>query len=243
MDYLSIGFIIGSVLGLTGSGGALVAIPLFMTLGLDVKDASFLSLMAVILAGLLNLSQQYKKSDYKKASVMVGFSLLGSLALVPVKEVTPNIVIIVLLTLISLYSLFTIWRPHRKKATIEEEISFWHVSVVGFVLGGLTTLTGLGGGVLLMPIFVGVFRMAMSTALATSLLTIVGSSLISFLIQMSKGAHLPEALKILFLVIGMLVSTLILKEIVKRLTPAKTDLMRQIVFSGIVLFAMMKFYF
>ena len=55
MNYLAIGSVIGLVMGLTGSGGALVAIPLFMyVLELGLKEASVLSLVAVRLASSFN---------------------------------------------------------------------------------------------------------------------------------------------------------------------------------------------
>ncbi len=242
MDYLTVGFIIGSVLGLTGSGGALVAIPLFMYLGLTIKEASFLSLIAVVLAGAFNLLQQYKTAQVKNAMIMIGASLLGSIVLIPVKEITPNIVIVILLTLISIYSLITMWMPKKAEVTQTKSHPLWLTLVVGFILGGLTTLTGLGGGVLLMPIFVGIFRMPMPQALATSLVTILGSSFISFLLQWQKGAMLPALDKVLFLVTGIALSTFVLKQVIKRISPPQADLLRKWVFSGIVLFAMIKFY-
>jgi uncharacterized membrane protein YfcA len=242
MDYLTIGFVIGSVLGLTGSGGALVAIPLFMYLGLTIKEASFLSLIAVVLAGAFNLLQQYKQAQVKKALIMIAASLLGSVVFIPVKEVTPNLVIMLLLTVISLYSLVTMWLPKKTTASDAQESPTWLSLVVGFVLGGLTTLTGLGGGVLLMPIFVGIFKMPMTQALATSLVTILGSSFISFLLQWYKGAILPTPDKVLFLIFGIALSTFVLKQVMKRLSAPQADLLRKWVFSGIVVFAMIKFY-
>ena len=46
-----LGVIIGVVMGLTGAGGALVAIPLFMQFqGMSLKEASVFSLIAVVIA-------------------------------------------------------------------------------------------------------------------------------------------------------------------------------------------------
>ncbi len=242
MDYLTIGFVIGSVLGLTGSGGALVAIPLFMYLGLDIKEASFLSLIAVVLAGAFNLFQQYKLAQTKQAFIMIAASIAGSFAFIPLKEITPNMVIMGLLTLISFYSLVTMWMPKKNQQETRNVSPLWLTLLVGFTLGGLTTLTGLGGGVLLMPIFVGIFHMPIQQALATSLVTISGSSFISFSLQWYKGASLPSLDKMGFLVLGIALSTFVLKEAIKRLNSIQTDNLRKWVFSGIVVFAMIKFY-
>jgi len=243
MEYLSIGFVIGVVLGLTGSGGALVAIPLFMLLGLDIKEASFLSLTAVVLAGMVNLVHHYKNADLKKSLLMISASLIGSFLFIPIKELTPNIVILLLLTAISFYSLWMMWQPSKKASEEKTDESILLPLIVGGVLGALTTLTGLGGGVLLMPVFLGVFKMPMARALATSLLTIVGSSFISFCLQWYKGASIPGLEKLALLMLGIVASSFLLKMLVARLSENKADLFRRIVFSGIVLFAMVKFYF
>jgi uncharacterized membrane protein YfcA len=62
--------IIGIVMGLTGAGGALIAIPLFIQfMGMNLKEASIYSLIAVVVASLLNFVEQRKATQYRTGFV------------------------------------------------------------------------------------------------------------------------------------------------------------------------------
>src|SRR5690606_3769939 len=104
MTSLLIGGVIGLVMGLTGAGGALVAIPLFMQLeGMSLKSASVYSLMAVIIASLLAFISQKTKADNKVAIILVLASIAGSALTAPLKPLLADSVIIILLALISIF--------------------------------------------------------------------------------------------------------------------------------------------
>ena len=56
MSNILIGVIVGLIMGLTGAGGALISIPLFLSLmNVSLKEATVLSLIAVMLGSLINL--------------------------------------------------------------------------------------------------------------------------------------------------------------------------------------------
>jgi uncharacterized protein len=242
LSYLFIGTIIGAVMGLTGSGGALVAIPLLLLTGLSLKEASVISLVAVIMAAIINFVSQRKDANMKLSVMIMGSSLAGSFITIPLKAITPDLIISLLLALISIFSLWSIWTGSNK--SYEQDQSYhWSLSViVGFVLGGLTTLTGLGGGVLLMPIFKGIFKMPLNHAVATSLLTIAGASLISFSLQLAQGFALPDISLVALLVLGILGSSFLLKIILKAMPRERMDLVRKVVFSFVVMFALAKLF-
>ena len=147
MIELLCGILIGIVMGLTGAGGALVAIPLFMQfMGQSLKEASLYSLVAVVLASLINFLAQRSFSQYKTAFIIVISSALGSYLTTPIKTSLSTFWIAILLTVVSLYALFNVWFPVKIK---EEHIgkplqSFWISLAVGLMLGTLTTLSGLG---------------------------------------------------------------------------------------------------
>ena len=52
-ETLAIGLILGTLLGLTGAGGSLVALPLLLSLHLPMQDAIGISLGAVGLSALI----------------------------------------------------------------------------------------------------------------------------------------------------------------------------------------------
>lgn len=243
MSIFLAGLFIGAVMGLTGSGGALVAIPLFMyLLSMGLKEATSFSLVAVIIAALINLVSQYKRADAKTAALLIPFSVVGSYFSIPLKALTPDLVIVTLLSLISLYSLWSVWTASATTAedTGPQATRWALIAVVGTGLGVLTTLTGLGGGVLLMPIFVGLFQLPAPRAVATSLVAVALSSIFSLLFQVRAGASLPALEQLLWLSLGIVVVAQGLKALTQRLPPETMTRTRQIVFTFVVIFAMMK---
>ncbi len=242
IQYLLVGLIIGGVMGLTGAGGALVAIPLFMQLlGMELKVAAGLSLVAVVLASLLNLVPQWRSAQVRLAIVLVLASLVGSTASLPLKALLPEWGISSLLTAVALYALYALWFPRKAgPSQITASVKIHPAIGLGLILGVLTTLTGLGGGVLLMPLLVGVFALPARQAVATSLLVVALSSLYSFVLQMWRGALPAPGLNFVWLALGIVLSALGLTQLAQRLPPSVLDLLRKIIFSFVALYALTK---
>jgi uncharacterized protein len=244
MTYLFIGSIVGLVMGLTGAGGALVAIPLFMVfLDKSLKEASVLSLMAVILSSIINFTYLRKYTNFRSSFIMFVAGLVGSYSMVPVKKMTPDVVISFLLTAIAAYSLFTIWKT--KISADDENIidNPWALAVTGVALGVLTTLTGLGGGVLLMPLLMVFFHYSQRKAVATSLLTIALTSTASLIFQLEAGFHFPQVQNVLYLTGGIIISVFILKAMMRFFDENRLLLTRQLIFSAVVIFAIFNFFY
>ena len=238
-----LGIVIGVVMGLTGAGGALIAIPLFMQfLGMGLKEATVYSLIAVIIASLSNFIFQRKYSDYKLSITFVVLSTAGSFLTNPYKKFLPDLYMALLLGIVSVYSLYSIWRP-TKSEKIQTKAPAWLVTgFIGFSLGALTTFTGLGGGVLMLPLLIGVYGFDQNRAVATSLLTVALSSLSSLLIQVWSGAQFEVDTKLVGLVAGILASAYGIKLLASKLSPAILNSSRKIVFTFVVLVALLKIF-
>jgi uncharacterized membrane protein YfcA len=243
MIHLICGLIIGGVMGLTGAGGALVAIPLFMQfLGQDLKTASIYSLVAVALASLLNFVAQKSYTQYRIGMILVFSSAIGSFLTAPFKAVLPSYWIALILSVVSVYALFSVWFPFTAKNGQAEKPNerFWMSLIVGLSLGALTTFTGLGGGVLMLPILLGVYRLHRSEAVATSLFTVGLSSLSSLAIQVFQGANLKLDFDFMYLVVGILSAALLLKKYSSRLREKVLMRFQQVVFTVVVVLALGK---
>lgn len=243
MIELFCGIIIGIVMGLTGAGGALVAIPLFMQfMGLNLKEASLYSLVAVVLASLLNFLTQRSFANYKTGFLIVTFSALGSFLTAPFKTSISSFWIAVTLSIVSLYALYSVWFPLKIQSETGEKPreSIWLSSTVGLILGALTTFTGLGGGVLMLPILLGPYHFKKPNAVATSLFAVGLSSLSSLIIQVYHGADFSLGTGFFFLLAGILVAVFFLKRVLSHWSINTLDKLRQIVFSGVVLLALIK---
>jgi uncharacterized membrane protein YfcA len=243
--HLFCGIIIGIVMGLTGAGGALIAIPLFMQfLGMGLKEASVYSLVAVVVASLLNYVPQRKSTQYFTAILIVTSSSVGSYLTTPLKEKLPTFLISITLALVSLYALYGVWSPVETSS--ENEISPGGNTTLslaaGLMLGVLTTFTGLGGGVLMLPLFLTLLKYSYPQAISTSLLAVGLSSLASLVIQVMNGAHFDVNVDLIYLLIGVLASVFILQLFVKRLPLPIVKLIRQVVFTLVVVLALLKIF-
>lgn len=240
---LLIGAIIGLVMGLTGAGGALVAIPLFMHfLGMSLKEASVYSLLAVVIASLSNFYYQRKHAHLKLALIFVISSTAGSFLSQPYKNILPEIGIAILLTLVALYSLYGVWKESAIKMGGNKTPHLLFTILIGLALGVLTTFTGLGGGVLMLPILLSLYKLPQNQAVATSLVVVGLSSLSSFIIQVSRGLSLKIDEQILLLVIGIFVVSYFLKILMTKFPESFIKKTRKLVFTVVVILALAKIF-
>lgn len=245
MIYLFCGSIIGIVMGLTGAGGALVAIPLFMQfLGQDLKVASVYSLVAVVIASLMNYLSQRSATQYRTGLVIIASSALGSALTAPFKQGLSSFSVAMILAAVSLYALYSVWWPVEVSdpARPSQKVGVGYSLLVGFALGALTTFTGLGGGVLMLPILLALYRFSQAQAVATSLFAVGLSSLASLVVQVLHGAQFALDQHLLFLVLGILAAVVLLKLFLNRLPPLVATRLRQVVFTLVVLLALAKIF-
>jgi uncharacterized membrane protein YfcA len=199
-------------------------------------------LVAVVIASVLNFIAQRKNTNYKIALQITFFSFFGSFVSSQLKPMAPEIILKLMLILVALYGTWSIWR--NKKNEKVENASLKHSwklsSVVGFFLGALTTFTGLGGGVLMMPVFLNFYSFSQDQAIATSLFAIAFSSLVSLMIQVQNDFRIPLDLSLIYLLAGIILSAFALKVLIKKLPIEKMNLIRKIIFTLIVFFAILK---
>ena len=238
-----LGIIIGIVMGLTGAGGALIAIPLFLQfLGMELKEATLYSLIAVIIASFSNFMLQRKFSVYKLSIAFVLLSTMGSFLTNPIKEYLPDIYMAILLAAVSMYSLYSIWKPSSGNNSQNKSPSWVTTGVIGLSLGALTTLTGLGGGVLMLPLLMRFYGYDQNRAVTTSLFTVAMSSLSSLLIQVSSGAQFKIDSQLLGLVVGILVAAFSIKYMTARLPQSVLNNSRKVIFTIVVFLALFKIF-
>jgi uncharacterized membrane protein YfcA len=240
MTGLFSGLLIGSVIGLTGAGGSLVAIPIFMRFFLlPLKEATVVSLFAVAIAAVSNLIAQRASINFKTALIIAGGSLFGSAVSTPIKDLLSPVSLSVLLSVVSLFALFSVWYPPKRQpdgGKIKRGI-FFSLSV-GFSLGTLTTVTGLGGGVVMLPVFLRLYHFDQPQAVATSLFVIGASSVISLLVQVQLGAKIPPLSNFFLLVPGLLIASFFLRKITELLSPKHLLILRQLTFTVVVVFSL-----
>lgn len=238
MTLLFIGLIVGITMGLTGAGGAMIAIPLFIhLLETSIKEATILSLLAVLLGTGINLFSQFSKIVIRTALIL---SLSGSVAnylSLPLKKLIPETGIVLLLAFIGAYSIVNIWRTTENKTKGYKTVPLLVIVIVGAFIGLLTTITGLGGGVILIPLLILISGKSYEEVVPTSLATIFLISTSSFILQFDTAKSIISLAQFPPLAGGTIIAAIMLKLSLKKISKDKILLIRRALFTLITVFS------
>ena len=178
------GGLVGLLLGATGGGGSLLAIPLLVyVVGIPVQKASAMSLIVVGYSALFGAWQESRHERVHVPAALV-FSLTGVLgAWIGAQGhqlVSETVVLLLFGILLLLMSVWTFWQPHKeqeKEETTGCATSFsWpcalKASAIGWGVGLLTGFFGIGGGFLIVPALILLLGFPIRSAIGTSFLII-----------------------------------------------------------------------
>lgn len=196
-------FVVGLVLGIIGSGGSILSMPILVYLfKFNAVTASAYSLFIVGITALTGSFQNFKKKLISyRTTILFSISAVISvyvtrkylIALIPEVILSNNFIMIIknqlimilfgILMLVAGYLMIkktpkTILKFKKiKTIAINKLLIFLEGSIVGF----LTGLVGAGGGFIIIPILVILSDLKMKSAVATSLLIVSTKSLIGFI--------------------------------------------------------------
>ena len=234
-----IGFMVSLVLGLTGAGGGMVSLSLFLIFfDYPIQKATVLSLLAIGTGSISNWFLYHKMVVYRVSLTLALFSVPGSYCGVWLKQNLPLLIQKIILLVVLIMSVHSFW---MKESKTQDSIERPHVSRIKIVLSGLclgafATLTGLGGGVILMPLFLGL-GFDITTALASSYFTTAMTAVGSLIVQYQVWEAYRDLKIFVPLVIGVLFGIVNLKLLKRFLNPRHYSLLRRILFAAVVLVA------
>jgi uncharacterized membrane protein YfcA len=177
---LGYGAVIGGALGLTGTGGSILAVPTLVYLvGQDVHTAIGTSL-AVVGGIAAEGAVEQRKTVQWKAGLLLGAcgiagTMPGSLAS---GYVSSTILMLLFSALTIAASTSMLLSSQRADSTTSEQAPLWVIVIAGMGIGFLTGFLGVGVGFLIVPTMVFAFACTMQVAIATSLLVIAFNSFV-----------------------------------------------------------------
>jgi len=229
----------GTILGLAGTGGGVVAIPLLMILGgYDIKEASAYGLLTLSVGAALSWFIRRKNTLYPVAAVLIIFAGFVAYLSAPLKVISPPWVIIALLNTTCLFSLYSLWLLRRPEDPGEDRPLSYQLktaTVGGMITGFLSTMTGLGGGVVIIPWLTGITRLQFKNAMACSLLTVAATAPFSAWRQGETDLAPGEWLG---LVGGILVTSLLVKKATSHIAPLRLILVQKLALTGVIFLSM-----
>ena len=205
MLIILLGMLVGLLLGLTGAGGGILAIPaLTLGLGWTLLEATPVALLAVGLAASVGALDGLRKGlvRYKAAGLMAGAGWLASPVGLYLAKLLPAAVLMALFGVIMMFVSGRMFRQaadgcseidaaHGKNCRINPDTGrlVWDttcsttLACIGAVSGLLTGLLGVGGGFLIVPAFRRFSDVPMHGIVATSLMVVA-------LVSLGTLAHL-----------------------------------------------------
>ncbi len=216
-----LGVLVGLVLGLTGAGGGILAVPALMFgLGWSVTQASPVALLAVAGAAWVGTVDGLRSglTRYRAAVVMAVAAVPSvSLGLMLAHRLPAGWLTVLFALIMVMIALRLLLLPQRRvehehvicRIQADSGRFIWTVptflAITGFgVFSGLLTgLLGVGGGFVIVPVLARFTELSQAAVVATSLMVVALISTFGFALAWLQGAHLPLSVTLPFLMTVM----------------------------------------
>lgn len=220
MFTILLGAFSGVLLGLTGGGGAIIAVPVLVYgIHLSMKIATTMSLMVVGASALIGVLLRYKEVSWRNGFI---FAIIGSISAplgIKVAQIFSESLLIGCFALLMLIIAVTTFHKSLKSNVKEDHdrtpVKAVKIIPAAILTGFLIGLFGVGGGFIIVPALMILGEMDNKPAVATSLFII---SLLSIFSLVNKLAviKLDFNLTVIFMlgsIAGMFVGSIISKKI------------------------------
>lgn len=181
---LFLALLIGLSLGLLGGGGSILTVPVFVyVLGFDPKAAVAMSLPVVGVTSLVGVAAHWRSGRVRVPMALLfgSAAMAGAFGGAQLARLVSGTTQLVLLGGIILLAAASMLRsPAYARVEARQPRPDPLILLVGFGVGVLTGLVGVGGGFVIVPALVLLGRLRMKEAVGTSLLVIVMNTAAGF---------------------------------------------------------------
>ena len=177
--------VVGVVLGMLGGGGSILTVPIFVyVLGYDPKSAIAMSLPVVGLVSLIGVVGHWRagRVALRTALTFGAVAMIGSLAGTRLASLVSGAMQLAIFGLVMLAAAVFMFRSAAAEDPLDTAagVRLLVLLPVGFAVGVLTGLVGVGGGFMIVPALVLLARIPMKQAVGTSLLVIAMNAFAAF---------------------------------------------------------------
>lgn len=178
---------IGLVLGLLGSGGSILTVPVLVYLAHEPDKVAIAESLAIVggiaLVGALPYARQ-RMVDWHSVLYFGVPGIVGTYGGAALAKWVPGAVQLALFAIVMLLAAVLMFRGKKDLQQVShvphERQPLWKIGIEGLAVGVLTGLVGVGGGFLIVPALVLLGGLSMRLAVGTSLLIIAAKSAAGF---------------------------------------------------------------
>ncbi|HEX6550273.1 MAG TPA: sulfite exporter TauE/SafE family protein [Gammaproteobacteria bacterium] len=201
--------LIGLTLGLLGSGGSILTVPVLLYL-VHMPDklaiASSLGIVGGIsFAGAIPYAWQ-RQVQWRYVLLFGIPDMAGAWAGVWISDFLPGALQLLIFAVVMLVASVVMLRQPAIKPDIEQRHPVWKIVVSGLGVGVIVGIVGVGGGFLIVPALVILGKLMMRPAVATSLVIIMLASFTGFIRNLHSlpryGLHVDWRIIGLFILVG-----------------------------------------
>lgn len=214
MLFFFLGFAVGMLGTLIGAGGGFLLTPVFLFMFPEMRPTHLtaLSLLAVAANSTSgSLGYAYRKQvHWPSVLYFTAAAIPGVFIGVRIVEFIPREKFEVLFAALLVFlSCFVLWRSFRPKPQISESQPFWNFSTkmigsgISFFIGIISSLFGIGGGIIHVPLLSEFLRYPIHLAAGTSHAILAITSMVAVFHHLQSGDLNPLETFVPYLIVGL----------------------------------------
>ena len=182
-ELLAFGLITGFTSGFFGIGGGSILIPMLLVAGFAMKEAVAISIMQMVFSSIYGsfLNSKKIKGLFRDGIILgVGASVGGLFSGYFLPSI-PDIYLQYLFIAVLIYTIYTLFKAPASQEIIQEDKNIFLLAFIGFCVGIFAMSIGIGGSLMLLPIFVQFLKYDLKVATALGLFFVIFSSIGGFI--------------------------------------------------------------